>query len=193
MIRFWQFWDIVLAVAVAVTTVLWIKPHSSNDVTTELIAFFAIQSAVILPAMILTAGILRGDGLTIAEVNVYHKALRRQMHFWVTLLSLDFVSVALLIIGKTFGWSIEIPVWHIAKPVNLNSILVGVTSFVVSLCIFRMAPFVTGVISLLDLNSNLICMSIADRERRSSREETPKLEERLFNVPEDYGRIVGPH
>jgi hypothetical protein len=189
----WKWWDLFVAVAVAVVTTIWVKPHVSNDVTTELIAFFAIQAAVILPAMILTAGILRGDGLTLVEVNAYHDALRRQMHFWVTLLALDFIAVAFLMVGKAIEWKIALPILYVATPLKLGDIFVGITVFVVALCVLRMIPFVGGVISLLEVNSNLVRMSIKERARQKRLAEALKIEETPFRAPEDYGRIVGPH
>jgi hypothetical protein len=188
-----QWWDLFVAAVVAAVTTIWIKPHVTNDITTELIAFFAIQAAVILPAMIMTAGILRGDGLQLAEVDAYHNALRRQMHFWVTLLALDFLCVTFLIIGKAVEWKINLPIWHVTAPVKLGDVFVGVTVFAVALCFLRMIPFVRGVISLLEMNSNLVRISIKERERRANVAETLRTEEIPFHPPEDYGRIVGPH
>src|SRR4051794_32305113 len=99
-----KYWDSALAVTAAICAALWLKSDIINSVTTEMIAFFTIQAAVILPAMIFTAGLLRGQGLTLAEVDRYQAALRRQMYFWVTLLFLDLLAVALLIIGKAAQW-----------------------------------------------------------------------------------------
>jgi hypothetical protein len=105
-------WDVVVAVAAAITAALWLPPITLKELTTELIAFFTIQSAIILPAMIFTAGVLRGDGLTLSEVDRYHSALRRQMHFWTTLLFLDLLAAGVVIIGKAADWRWKVTVWH---------------------------------------------------------------------------------
>src|SRR3984957_4293355 len=97
-------WDLAFAVAAAVAAAQWLPASVMRGLTTELIAFFTIQSAVILPAMIFTAGILRGDGLTLTEIDRYQYALRRQMFFWTTLLFLDLFATAIVIVGKAANW-----------------------------------------------------------------------------------------
>src|SRR5687768_13544460 len=103
-----RYWDSMLALTAAVCGAIWLTPVVINSVTTEIIAFFTIQSAVILPAMIFTAGLLKGQGLTLAEAERFQGALRHQMYFWVTLLILDLVAVTLLIVGKAANWRWDI-------------------------------------------------------------------------------------
>ena len=142
--------------------------------------------------MILTAGLLRGDGLSVDEANRYQVALRQQMYFWVNLLILDFLAVVLLIGGKAIGWEIILPIWRMAKPISLNPYLFGITGFVVSLCVFRVIPFVRGVISLLDLNGDLVRKSIEERERQQKVALMPPMQEVPFAAPDNYGQII-PH
>lgn len=101
-------WDLALATVAAAAAARWLPYDVILSVTTELIAFFTIQSAVILPAMIFTAGILKGEGLSVTEVKRFQAALRGQMYFWVTLLGLDLIAVTLLIVGKAASWKWKI-------------------------------------------------------------------------------------
>ena len=71
-----QKWDFFLAVLLAATGAYFLPHGAVKNITTELIAFFSIQSAVILPAMIFTAGILKPDGLELKDAERYHKALK---------------------------------------------------------------------------------------------------------------------
>jgi hypothetical protein len=180
-------WDLVLALAAAMAAALWLEPHTLENVTTELVAFFTIQAAVILPAMIFTAGILRGDGLSLAEVDSYQGALRRQMTFWVTLLALDFVSVAIIIIGKASEWTWVVTIG--LRQFHLGWLLTSAATLCGTLAILRMVPFVRGVMSLLELNG-LMARKVAEaREVRPS----PALSESGvpdFKPPDGFGRIV---
>jgi hypothetical protein len=180
-------WDVVVAVAAAITAALWLPPITLKELTTELIAFFTIQSAIILPAMIFTAGVLRGDGLTLSEVDRYHSALRRQMHFWTTLLFLDLLAAGVVIIGKAADWRWKVTVWHWSH--DLGWALIAITAFLITLAVLRMIPFVRGVMSLLDLNAWLAKKSIEG----SQYEATPTAAGPLrppFEPPEGYGRVV---
>jgi hypothetical protein len=178
-------WDTVAAVAAAVSAGLWLPPSVIANITTELIAFFTIQSAVILPAMIFTAGLLRGDGLTIAEIDRYQSALRRQMEFWTTLLFFDLFATAIVVVGKAANWKWKISVAGWSE--DFGWVMVALTVFMTTWAILRMVPFVRGVMSLLDLNGFLAKKSVQARleEKKASEIQTTS-----FQPPEGYGRVV---
>lgn len=182
-------WDSALALAAAVSSALWLTASVIDSVTTEIIAFFTIQAAVILPAMIFTAGLLRGQGLTLAEVDRYQGALRRQMHFWVTLLFFDLFAVTTLIIGKAAKWRWKVTIeGHTA---DLAWILIFVVVLISTLAILRMIPFVRGVMSLMELNGWLVRKSVQASEMAATPENLPQKSEPL-DLPEGYGKIL-PH
>jgi hypothetical protein len=183
-------WDFALAVLAAVAGGVWLTSTAIESITTELIAFFTIQAAIILPAMIFTAGLLRGDGLTLVEIERYQAALRRQMQFWITLLFLDLLAVAILIIGKGAGWKWKITV--LGHSAELGWVLLGVATFFGALAVLRMVPFVRGVVSLLELNGWLAKKSVQAREQRGEVEERHVASDAPFEPPAGYGKIL-PH
>lgn len=157
-----------------------------KKVTPELISFYTIQAAIILPAMIFTAGILRADALTELEAVQYQNALKLQMTFWVTLLTCDFVAVIMLIFGKALDWHIEFIL--LGYPVKLTWLAIGITSAAILLSVVRVFPFVSGVRSLLELNGTLVIKSIRMRERIEARTVShPTIQ---FETPGDYGKVV---
>ena len=178
----------MLALAAGVASAIWLPAATIKDITAELMAFFTIQSAVILPAMIFSAGLLRGDGLTLREVDLYQSALRRQMTFWVTLLFLDLIAAAILVLGKAANWTWKITI-H-GHTGNFGWLIIGITAFFSALAILRMVPFVQGVMSQLELNGVLARKVVQAREQeRITDQEIP---EAPFDRPEDFGRIVRP-
>lgn len=183
-------WDTALAFAAALAAALWLTPAVINLITTEAIAFFTIQSAVIFPAMIFTAGLLKGDGLTVSEVENYQRALRKQMHFWVVLLFLDLISVATITVGKAAEWKWKVTV--LGSSANLGWVLIALATFCGALAILRMVPFVRGVTSLLELNSWLAKKTVEARERKTTSDTTRHLKPVDFVAPEGYGRVVDP-
>jgi len=120
-------WDFVVAALAACMGAAWLAPAIISSITPELIAFFTIQSAVILPAMIFTAGLLRGDGLTVAEIDRYQDAMRKQMYFWVVLLFTDLLAVTILIVGKAADWKLKVTVLHYTA--NLGWVMMGAATF----------------------------------------------------------------
>jgi hypothetical protein len=185
-----RYWDFAFALVGVVCGAAWLTPPVISSVTTEIIAFFTIQAAVILPAMIFTAGLLRGQGLTLAEVDRYHAALRRQMSFWVTLLFFDLVTVTLLIVGKAAEWRWKVSVdGHGA---NIGWVLVFFTTLIGSLAILRMVPFVRGVMSLMELNGFLVRKAVEAEQTLIASGGDPLSPTEPLNLPEGYGKII-PH
>lgn len=187
-----QRWDFFAALALAATAAYFLKNDAVKDITAELITFFSIQSAVILPAMIFTAGILKPDGLELEDAQRYHKALKAQMLFWVVLLGLDFVAVVAIIAGKALGWKLAIPLPAPREPLNLGWLIPAVLYFSGSLAVFRTIPFVKGVLSLLDLNSDMTEKAIGRRNRVEVAEKRSKASPKPMALPEGYGHIVKP-
>jgi hypothetical protein len=183
-------WDFLATALLTVLGAYYLPHDAMKDITTELIAFFSIQSAVILPAMIFTAGILKPDGLELEDANRYHKALKAQMLFWVVLLGLDFVAVIALIAGKALGWTLNLPLPAPHKPLDLGWLLPGVLYFAGSLAVFRTIPFVRGVLSLLDLNSEMTEKAIKRRNRLEVADNRSKAEPKPMELPKGYGQVV---
>jgi hypothetical protein len=182
-----KYWDSAVALVAAAYAASCLKSAALNPITTEVIAFFTIQAAVILPAMIFTAGLLRAQGLSLSEVDRYQSALRRQMHFWVTLLCLDLLAVALLILGKAVDWRWQVTVS--AYRVDASWILIFAVTFVSALAVLRMYAFIRGVMSLMELNGHLVRRSVDASEKMQT--PAPTTSEKL-DLPSGYGKIL-PH
>jgi hypothetical protein len=182
-------WDLAVALAAAVTVALIAAPRSLAGITGELVTFFGIQAAALLPAMLLTATILRPEGLSPNDVRRYREALRGQMIFWSALLGLDFVAVSLVILGKVVNWSFLLYVpfkgW-----VDTSRVMIGVTAFVGSLAIVRMVHAVIGIFSLMKVNIDMVGRNVGARVLEESEER--KRESKPFQPPAAYGRVIEP-
>ena len=189
---FLQKWDFICAAIIAGSGAYFLPYDAVKDITTELIAFFSIQSAVILPAMIFTAGILKPDGLELKEAERYHRALKNQMLFWVVLLGLDFVAVASLISGKALGWHLEVIIPGVETEIQLGWLFPSLLYFSGSLAVLRTIPFVRGVLSLLDLNSEMAQKAIKRRNRLETEQRRGKLDQAPMELPSGYGLVVTP-
>lgn len=183
-------WDFFLSLVASTAGVYFLPYNSVKNITTELMAFFSIQSAVILPAMIFTAGIIKPDGLELEDAKRYHKALRRQMQFWVSLLCLDFIAVFSLIAGKAIDWNLVVVTSDEFSPVDLSWFIPSVLYFSGALAVFRTIPFVKGVLSLLDLNSDMAMKAITRRNQNENAEKKAQADPREMILPEGYGRVV---
>ncbi len=183
-------WDFASALILALIGGLALTPDAPKAVTTELISFFSIQAAVILPAMIFTAGIMRSNGLEHSQAKRYHEALKQQMTFWSVLLALDFSSVVLLIIGKATSWSLPALLIGNDYSVNLDALYIACLSFVGSLALLRTIPFIRGVFSLLSLNSEMILAEIRRRNQQEAKERRSHTEQNPIKLPKGYGAIV---
>lgn len=182
-------WDLFVAAAAALCAGLWVSSAGLKEVSAELITFFGIQSAVLFPAMLLTATILKPDGLSMYDLKQYKAALRLQMTFWSVLLALDFTSVALVIVGRAKLWKFWLELPYIGGH-DSSSVMIGIFGFVGGLAMVRTVHVVKGVFSLMNLNNDLVAKAIMASQfaNDTSRRETVE----PFVAPTNYGRIVEP-
>jgi len=184
-----RLWDSLLAIIITCAAVWWLSHDVAKAITSELIAFFSIQSAVILPAMIFTAGILKPDGLELSEARRYHSALKAQMSFWVTLLGMDFIAVFSLIAGKAMDWKLVLTLPSDFGRVDLGWVFLATLCFAGILAVLRTIPFVRGVMSLLELNSEMTEKAIGRRNREEIVEYKSLHPPKPVELPEGYGNV----
>jgi hypothetical protein len=181
-------WDFLAATALGLVAYRWIPAASWDKVTAETVTFLGIQAAAVLPAMIFTAGILKPDGLSIAEVDRLQKALRQQMLFWIVMFGLDVVSAVSIIFGKIVGWSVPIQVPYFNVTWELAPLLSAQVAFWCMLALFRTIPFIRGVLSLLELNGVLIQKAIIQRQNKEASAAATGVVP--VDKPENYGRVL---
>lgn len=156
---------------------LWLLPSKGlESATQELIAFLSLIMAGLLPAMILTATILKAAGFSAKRIGDYGIALHLQLRFWAILFAVAGLSCAGLVGIKIFGVS-EPDGW----PVQLCTVIAGAG---LGLVIQRLWPAFQGLRSLLDLNVEMARTEaiVHDRTYRDALME----EAARANPPESY-------
>lgn len=150
----------------------WLGPRDGFLATTqEFIGFLSLLMAGLLPAMILTATILRGTGMSAKRVDAYGLALRQQLRFWAVLFTFAGLATTAIIVAKIYGtpaasfeatWS----GFHLSsRTIETAAWIIACGSIAVVLQ--RLWPAYTGLISLLELNVTMAKGDalIADRAR----------------------------
>lgn len=137
--------------------------------TQELIGFLALLMAGLLPAMTLTATILRGEGISARRVDEYAGALRLQLRFWAVLFGASAIATAAISSAKVFsaqgvGFEWSISRLHVteASVVTLSLLVAGASIGVV---LQRLYPAYQGLQSLLTLNVNMAKSEAMSRDR----------------------------
>lgn len=182
--------DFIVSMIATIFLVRILPNDALKNVTGELISFFSIQSAVILPAMIFTASILRPDGLELEDAKRYNAALKKQMIFWTVLLCLDFIAVVFLILCKAMEWKISFNFLFNKQSIDYSWFFPSIIYFCGTLAIFRTIPFVIGILSLLDLNGELVKKSIIRRNKLEISEKEELESKSEIKLPDGYGRIL---
>lgn len=182
-------WDVGLSAACAVVGALMLTPTNLGHVTADLVVWYGVQAAAILPAMIFAASILRPDGLTITELRRYRAALRSQMGFWAAQLLLNFLAALSLIAGEAVDWKIAAPVHWLASSHEYAPGFIGVATFFGTLAVLRSVAFVNGVFSLLELNGELNEKAVIARTAAEAGKGVGAKKPSLIKTPDDYGKI----
>lgn len=181
-------WDVAVAAAAGVLAATFVTPATWDKVTAEVVAFLAIQAAAVLPAMIFTAGVLRPDGLSPADVERFQLALRAQMRFWISLFALEFAATFAWIAAKAAQWTLTVPaVETYWAAIDASWAWSGFVIFLTSLAMLRTIPFVRGVLSLLDLTGELTRRAVLQRiaQQREGAQHLSRVDR-----PDGYGEII---
>lgn len=181
-------WDFFLAVAVSVTVGFALDYGLWKNISNELITFFGIQAAAVLPSMIFAAGLLRPVGEDLQELQKYKKALERQAKFWISLLALDFISVIVLILGKAIDWQIKFSVTVHKATIGFAEFANALTTFFIILTCLRMIPMIKGIVSLQQLNAKMVedAMALEIKKKNKTQAKTSK----KYTKPKSFGRVV---
>lgn len=179
-------WDVIVSTVVGILAAYFVAPDIWSNITSEVVAFLAIQAAAVLPAMIFTVGVLRPDGLSIREVDRFQYALRAQMRFWIVLFILEFVSAFLWILAKAFSWKFVLSFGDDFQKLDISGVWSILVISTTSLALLRTIPFIRGVLSLLDLTGELTKRAI---KARTSQRQEADFEFGQVARPDSYGEI----
>ena len=125
----------------------------------EVVSFLSLLMAGLLPAMILTATILKGDHLSVGRVRAYTAALTTQLEFWAVMFASALFAAAALVVAKIIH-EIDMGVLTALetefKIVELiTRTLTGLSLAALSLIVSRLWEAFKGLRSILILSSQM--------------------------------------
>lgn len=124
--------------------------------TQELIGFLALLMAGLLPAMVVTATVLRGDGFSAKRLDAYGGALEAQLRFWAFLFAAAGIATLGVVAMKVFsqtGVSVRFSIGDRSfTEQDMISVAVGLFGAGTGLVMQRLWPAYEGLRSLLQLN-----------------------------------------
>lgn len=156
--------------ALAGATVLYALPRPGVlAATQELIGFLALLMAGLLPAMTLTATILRGEGISARRVEEYAGALRLQLRFWAVLFAAAAIATGAIALAKVFATTGVAFSWsyrrvHITEKTIVDFSLC-VAGAGLGLVLRRLYAAYEGLQSLLGLNVTMARTEAIARDR----------------------------
>lgn len=158
------------AAALAALAAFTLQADALDAATAEIVAFLSIVMAAVLPTMLLSATILKGEKLTVAEIAIFRVALDQQMSFWIGMLVWTLVSILALIFGKASAW--QIPPFTLPRTervIDISGLFVAVVVFSLAVVAFRFPAFVRGIRSLMRLHLDELERSAKEREGKTLR------------------------
>lgn len=135
------------------------------DGSTRIIPFFALLMAGVLPAMMQTVTVLKGDDLSPRAVNEYGTALQDQLEFWAALFASALSAVGSLTLAVIIAKAsplIHLPMAYFLDRDFLVDALIFIFGCTAASVFSRVVAAYGGLKSLLKLNLQLA-------ERKSKR------------------------
>lgn len=146
----------VAALVVGCVVALYLPRVGVLAATQELIAFLSLLMAGLLPAMVVTATVLRGDGFSAKRLDAYGGGLEKQLRFWAVLFGAAGVATLGVVGMKIFSppeiqFSLRLGKWTVDRG-DILSVFVGLFGAGTGVVLQRLWPAYEGLKSLLVLN-----------------------------------------
>lgn len=186
--RILEWWKLISALIFAGVGSYFLPSNAIEVVTREIISFYAIQSAAIMPAMIFSAGILNSNGILLSEVESFRNSLKKFMIFCVSLLVLNYLAIASIIIGKSLKWELTINLLA-TSCTDISGVYLFSFIFFGWQAILRAILFIKGVLSLLDLKVIMIRNEIEIREK-DKKAKMKNARNTKISAPDNYGDMI---
>lgn len=169
--------------------------------TQELIGFLALLMAGLLPAMVVTATVLRGDGFSAKRLDAYGSALDAQLRFWAVLFAAAGLATLGIVGMKVFsqaGVSVRFSILNRSfTEQDMVSVALGLFGAGTGLVMQRMWPAYEGLRSLLKLNVKMARAqalandrSLADALQRDADNASPPAAYSIGSGPSPGSRDV---
>ena len=160
---------LILAALVGGAIAVALPRHGVMSATQEVIAFLSLLMAGLLPAMILTATILRGDALSARRVDEYGKALRLQLSFWSRLFVTATVATAAVVTAKIYSdpdsQFLLVLRGHTIDASDVTTIAVFIEGAGIGVVVQRLRASFRGIVSLLDLNVRMAKVDALENDK----------------------------
>lgn len=154
----------------------------------EVVSFVSLLMAGLLPAMILTATVLRGDRFAASRVRNYGVALRKQLAFWALLFAMALLAVFAMTAAKTLSgllvWETTLAQIPVELPgEGLKRFAVMLSYGAVAVILAKLWSAYLGLQSLLGLSVQMAELQALANDR-SLKDDLDAKSERLSGAPE---------
>jgi hypothetical protein len=99
---------LIALAAISLVAAVFVRADALSDVAGDLIVFLGILAAVIVPAMILTATVLRGNTLSVRRVRVLTRALNDQLSYNFAFIFIIVATCLWILIAEMAHWHLSI-------------------------------------------------------------------------------------
>ena len=171
----------------------FLKVDAYKEVSQELIALFGLIMAGVLPAMVLTASVLRAGNLSVKKLKAYRDALIVQLKVWIGLFIVSLISSCFVIFAKMISWTLPVTLYFnldgtLSFSFDVMRILNGLITMSFVLLVVRAYVIGKGFISLLLLSYELASGEAQERDAARHR-ATDAMIAGLQERP-DYGQYT---
>lgn len=153
----------------------------------ELIGFLSLLMAGILPAMVLTTTVLKGEGLSAKRVDEYNLALTTQLRFWAVLFAFAALATATIVALKILQAStfaqVSIRRFELTKD-HLEQGLTCLLGAFLAVLVQRLGRAYSGLVALLQLNSDYARKQAVDTDL--ARAEALLAQVKAARPPQEY-------
>lgn len=170
----WKLTSQIIGACVAGSASAWaLSPNALDAPSGNIVSALSIINAAIFPTVVLTATVLKSNGLDEALLQRYRRALHRQVSFFFGILLFSLLTIVTIIIAQATKWSLSLPVPRTEFYLCLDGVFNFLIAFFGSFVALRLPAFLQALVSLMDLHIDGVANELA-RNARAKKDERQK-------------------
>ena len=189
--RWLQWWETGTAGFIAILAAALASPSMYEHAISEIVTALGFLMAALVPAMVLSATVLRAGGFSVKMLRALANGVDRQLKVFGGLFLYSLLGCVVAISGKLADWKLpEIQIGDFG--LKIGKLFPLVLTFILSFLLLRSVVFVAGIRSMLRLTAAVAEDEARIRDQGKTKSEADELA--TYQLPPNYGvRIDLPH
>jgi hypothetical protein len=159
--------QIIGACVIGSASAWMLAPNALDAPSSNIVSALSIVNAAIFPTVVLSATVLKSNGLNRSQIQRYRSALHTQVSFFFGILLFSLLTIGVVIVAQALKWKLTIEIPGTDYLICLDGIFNFLIMFLGSFVALRLPAFLRALVSLLDVHIDGVADEVEERAIKS--------------------------